>query len=438
MLIRFTLKNWMSFRDEATFSMIASKERQHGGRVPALKKYRTRILPVAAIYGGNASGKTNLFQALSFAKYFVVRGSGTDDKIPVVPFLLDDQSASADSRFCFEIFVNECVYEFSFSITSSKVQEEKLVRILPSSEKVLYHRRGSELVECDSCDKEPRLQFAFQGTRDNQLFLTNSVSQKLDKFRDIYDWFKYSLVIVGPDSRFGSFEQFLDEASPLYGKMNALLRQLDTGIDHVGGETVPFENMPISSSVKDAIRSELKEGESIRFPIDGERRFVVTRKDGKIFAKQLVSFHQTQSGEKVKFDIENESDGSKRTIDLLPAFLDLLRPESKRVYAIDELDRSLHSSLTRALIEMYLEGVSEETRAQLLMTTHDVLLMDQNLLRRDEMWATERDGNGVSSLCSLCEFEEVRYDKDLRKSYLQGRLGGVPKIFLTKAIGNEV
>lgn len=438
MLIRFTLKNWMSFRDEAVFSMVASKERQHGDRVPMLKKYRMRVLPIAAIYGGNASGKTNIFQALSFSKYFVVRGTGTDDKIPVIPFVLDKKSASEASRFCFEIFVKERVYEFSFSVTSSKVLEEKLVRIFPTSDKVLYHRRGSDLAECGWGDKEPRLQFAFQGTRDNQLFLTNSVSQKLDCFRDVYDWFKDSLVIIGPDSRFGPFEQFLDESSPLYDKMNSLIRRLDTGIDHVGGETIPFENMPIPSALKDMIRSELKEGGSVRFPIDGERRFVVTRKDGKIFAKQLVSFHTTSSGGKVKFDIERESDGSKRAIDLLPAFLDLSRDDSTRVYAVDELDRSLHSALTRALVEMYLGSATGETRAQLLMTTHDVLLMDQNLLRRDEMWVTERSKDGASSLSSFCEFEDVRYDKDVRKSYLQGRLGGVPKIFLTKAFGSEM
>lgn len=412
------------------FSMVAGRERQHGERVPRLEKYRMRVLPIAAVYGGNASGKTNLFEALRFAKYFVSKGVHLEEKIPIVPFALNEMSLAEASSFCFEIFADGGIYEFSFSIASSGVLEEKLVQVLPSSEKTLYHRQAGKPVTCSLCEKDPRLNFVFQGTQSNQLFLTNSVFQKLDCFRAVYDWFRESLVIVGPDSCFGQFEHFINETSPLYGEMNNLLRRLDTGIDHVGGETIPFEHMPISSARKEAIRRELKEGESFRIPIDDDRRFIVTRKNDNLSAKQLVSFHRTSKGKDVKFDIALESDGSKRALDLLPAFLDLSRKNSNRVYVIDEVDRSLHTSLTRNLIEMYLDGCSEETRAQLLMTTHDVLLMNQDLLRRDEMWVTERDEDGASSLYSLCEFKGVRYDKDLRRSYLQGRFGGIPKITL--------
>jgi AAA15 family ATPase/GTPase len=127
--------------------------------------------------------------------------------------------------------------------------------------------------------------------------------------------------------------------------------------------------------------------------------------------------------------MEYESDGSRRMIDLLPVFLDLCMPNSKKVYVIDELDRSLHTLLTRNLLEGYLSSCSPESRSQLLFTTHDVLLMDQDLVRRDEMWITERTQSGTSTITSFSEFKDVRYDKDLRKSYLQGRLGGVPRVF---------
>jgi AAA15 family ATPase/GTPase len=101
---------------------------------------------------------------------------------------------------------------------------------------------------------------------------------------------------------------------------------------------------------------------------------------------------------------------------------------SKKVYVIDEVDRSLHTLLTRRLIEAYLANCTTETRTQLLLTTHDVLLMDQHLFRRDEMWVAERDAAGVSTLLSFSEYKDIRYDKDIRKSYLQGRLGGVPRL----------
>jgi AAA15 family ATPase/GTPase len=127
--------------------------------------------------------------------------------------------------------------------------------------------------------------------------------------------------------------------------------------------------------------------------------------------------------------MEYESDGSRRVIDLLPVFLDLCADKSRKVYVIDELDRSLHTLLTRHMLEGYLSSCSPQSRAQLLFTTHDVLLMDQELLRRDEMWVAERTESGMSSLTSFSEYKDVRYDKDIRKSYLQGRLGGIPRVF---------
>ena len=157
-------------------------------------------------------------------------------------------------------------------------------------------------------------------------------------------------------------------------------------------------------------------------------RFVITRKDGELIARKLVSFHPKSDGTEAKFEIHQESDGSQRVIDLLPAFLDLSAQTSPKVYVIDEIDRSLHPLLIQQLLETYLANCSTETRKQLLLTTHNVMLMDQQLLRRDEMWVAERDKFGVSSLFSFSEYKDVRYDKDLRKSYLQGRLGGIPRI----------
>ena len=141
MLISFRIENWMSFRNQVTFSMVASRERQHSDRVPKLGKYQTRILPVAAIYGGNASGKTNFFKALSFAKALVVKGTQPDSLIPVEPFRLDARMAEQPTRLGFELLVDEIIYEFSFAATRKAVLEEKLVVITASREKVLYHRR---------------------------------------------------------------------------------------------------------------------------------------------------------------------------------------------------------------------------------------------------------------------------------------------------------
>jgi uncharacterized protein len=429
MIIRLSVENWMSFRDRASFDLVATRERQHRERVPKLDKYKLGVLPVAAIYGANASGKTNLFKALSFAKFLVVNGTQPEGLIPIEPFRLDPSCSEKPSRFSFELLIAETIYEFSFSLTRKAILEEKLTQITGSGEKVLYDRRNGSITFDSTLSKDPFVNFVFKGTRDNQLFLTNSVSQKVDTFRSVYDWFRDTLDLVAPDSRFEPFEQFLDEGHVLFAPMNDMLSQLDTGIVHLGGEEIPFENIPVPKQVQQKLQEEVKEGSTMRI-LSGpsNERFVVTRKNGRLLAKKLITYHPNMDGTESKFEMSQESDGSQRVIDLLPAFLMASAAKSSKVFVIDEVDRSLHTILTRRLLEMYLSNCSPESRAQMLFTTHDVLLMDQGLFRRDEMWVTERNAEGVSSLISFSEYKDVRYDKDIRKSYLQGRLGGVPRI----------
>ncbi len=433
MIISFSIDNFMSFQKPVSFSLTASRERQHGDRVPKISKYQTRILPIAVIYGGNASGKTNFFKALNFVKGLVVRGTQPDSMIPIESFRLDSESVNKPSSFQLVLLINGIIYEFSFTVTRKAVLEEKLVQITSTSEKTLYDRQGDRPNFDNSLAKDQFLQFAFKGTRDNQLFLTNSVSQKVDAFRPIYDWFKNSLELMAPDSRFEPFEHFFDKGHPLYNTMNEMLPQLDTGISQLGGEEIPFDNIPLPDVLKSKLQEEVNEGMTIRF-LSGPTndRFVVSRREGELVAKKLVTYHPKSDGTNVKFEMRQESDGSQRIIDLLPAFLEISASNSEKVYVIDEVDRSLHTLLIRQLLEAYLANCSSGSRAQLLITTHDVLLMDQKLLRRDEMWITERDIKGNSSLYPFSEFKDVRYDKDVRKSYLQGRLGGIPRILLNR------
>ncbi len=433
MLVSFSVANWMSYREEIAFSMIASKERQHASRVPALDRYRIKVLPIAAIYGGNASGKTNFFKALNFVRKLVVAGTKPDGLIPVQPFRLDATTGKQPSRFRIELLAGEVIYEFSFSVTRKAILEEKLVAITAADEKLLYHRQEGKIdfgKIFKSKKSDPRKEFAFMGTRDNQLFLTNSVSQKIDDFRPVYDWFKDTLKLIAPDSRFEPFERFLDDSDELYSRVNELLPQLDTGIVRLGTQRFSLENAPLPEGVKTKLQEELQEDEAVRVLLGApaEDRFVVTRKNGELIVKKLITYHTKEDGTEIEFEFRHESDGSRRVIELLPAYADLSTKGSKRVYVIDEIDRSLHTLLTRKFLEAYLARCSPQSRTQLLMTTHDVLQMDQHLLRRDEMWIAERDVTGSSNLISFGEYKDVRYDKDIRKSYLQGRLGGIPRI----------
>lgn len=431
MLIRFSLENWLSFRDKVSFSMVASREKQHGERLPVVPRYQLRLLPIAAIYGGNASGKTNFFKALNFARTLVVRGNQPDSLIPVEPFRLSEACQKLPTSFLFELLVGDSIYEYSFSVDHRQVLEERLVEILITTEKVLFERKGEKIVFDGPLKKDKFLKFAFRGTRENQLFLTNAVQQKVELFKGIYDWFKNDLVLVAPDSRFEPFEQFLQENNPLYSIMKTSLEKLDTGIAQLGGEDVPIEGLGLPETLKRQLQEELKEGQALRVMDPYQERFLFTRKDGEIKARKLVTYHRSDTGKMIKFELSEESDGSKRVIDLLPAFLEIGAAQSSKVYVIDEVDRSLHTLLTRQLLQGFLDSCASQSRAQLLLTTHDLLLMDQELFRRDEMWIAERDEGGNSTMLSFSEYKDVRSDKDIRKSYLQGRLGGIPKILIS-------
>lgn len=438
MLLSFTLKNWMSFRQKTTLSMIATRERQHSERVAKLKKFQTKVLPVAAIYGGNASGKTNLFMALNFARAFIVEGVDPNEYISVEPYRLDSTSTKESSSFEFELLIQDVIFEYSFSVKRNIVVTEKLAVVNSNRKKIIFSRRYGKINLHKSLEKNEHLNSLVDGTWDNQLFLTNAVSHKavyknIKELKLVFNWFRLKLVLVAPDSRFAQWEQFIDETHPLFENMNNILEHLDTGIVRLGGEYLPFDSLPIPEQVKSKIKKDLKEeGMSVRLIINDER-FVVAMSNKGVVAKKLITYHKKQDSKETPFELHYESHGSQRIIDLLPAFLDLSSKQQSsadeiKVYLIDEIDRCLHSLVTRALLETYLNNCSTETRTQLLFTTHDSSLMVQELFRRDEIWLTERNVSGESSLFSLGEFKDVRYDKDIRKSYLQGRYGGIPEI----------
>jgi uncharacterized protein len=437
MLISFSVENWLSFKNIASLSMVAGREKQHQERVPFIPEYDLRLLPVAAVYGGNASGKTNLFKALSFAKDRIIQGALPDTAIPVEPFRLDPACVDSPASFVFQLLVGGKCYEFGFRLNRSRIFEEWLTEILKTTNKNLYHRNKDQIEFSTEFKKDEFLNYAFQGTRENQLFLTNAISQKVERFKPIYDWFRDRLVMIAPDSRFGPFEKFLQEKHPLYSKMNVILSQLDSGIAHLGGESISFDNLPMPENLKNQIQSELAEGSALRYvSLPSNERYIIFKNNGAIEAKKLVSYHIDSNEKEIRFDINQESDGTQRAIDLVPAFLELSM-DNNRVFVIDELDRSLHTLLTKHLIESYLESCTEKSRSQLLMTTHDALLMDQKLFRRDEMFATERNSDGSSSLITFSDYREIRSDKDIRKSYLQGRLGGVPRIAFTGPFADD-
>jgi AAA15 family ATPase/GTPase len=162
----------------------------------------------------------------------------------------------------------------------------------------------------------------------------------------------------------------------------------------------------VREKVLDAIKAD-NDGVILRSSDGG--RFSVFRKDGELLTSRLVTYRTTAEGRRVQFELSEESDGTRRVFDLSPLFLDLEDSGCRKVYVIDEFDRSLHGELSRKLLEHYFAGRSKDTRTQLIFTAHDLILMDQSLLRRDEMWFVDRTPAGASKLSCLSEHKSLRY-----------------------------
>jgi AAA15 family ATPase/GTPase len=418
MIINFSVENWRSFKNKASLSMLATREKQHKHRVPYISKYGINILPIASVYGGNASGKSNFFQALDTLKLIIVEGIEPKNAIPVDPFFLDSGYTNEATSFEIEILIDEVIYKYRVSATRKEILEEKLIEVSSEAEFIVYERNNQIIKLGDDKFQNERLKLIIDGnmTRRNQTFLNLAINLNFEPFFNIWNFFN-KITIISPHSKYLATENLLEERSNK--SINNMLSKLDTGISRIGGENIDINSLSLSSERREAV-SNLSEGKLLRIG-----RIVIKRKDGNLVAQRLVSYHRRIDDSEVYFGLDMESDGSQRALDILPAIVDLQYCD--KIFVIDEIDRSLHTALTGTFIEEYLNNCSENKRAQLLMTTHDTQLMTQDIFRRDEIWFTERQNDGSSDLFSLAEFD-IRADLDIRKNYLQGRFGGIPNI----------
>ena len=423
----------MSYLDETTINLVASKKRDHFRRLTVVEEQKLKVLPIAVIYGGNASGKTNLVKAISFLKQLITKGPSMDENIPNQPFLLSSARKLVPTTFKISVLIDDIIYDLLIELNNKRILRESLCEIKKRKSKLLYDRRFGDSEPDNNLDtfKEISYQFAYKGTRENQLFLSNSVSQGLDKFKKLWDWFKNSLIVISPDSKYKNKSRFFAEDDPYGNRFNELFQKLDTGVQKLVGEPVNMNSIDLPREIIAEIESNLTESsKTVTLQSPDECFQFTAEKTGEIKAKKLFTYHSDEFGNEVKFDLRSESDGTKRLFDLFPAFIKLSDPKNKSTIIIDEIDRSLHTLMTRKIISLYLESCKETSRTQLITTTHDLMLIDRNILRLDEMWLAERDKYGRTFLSAMSDFEEANNDKNLCLSYLQGRMGGIPQLVL--------
>ncbi|MEJ6949385.1 AAA family ATPase [Natronospora cellulosivora (SeqCode)] len=452
MLIRFSVENFLSFSDKQEISMIPDNRIK--GRSDQKEKWENEhkissgdipLLRLATIYGANASGKSNFINAIRFAKDVITH------KLPIDCIRkfcrVKKENINKPTKFEFELYKNNRYYAYGFSLNISKpeITEEWLYELVPngSDQIMLFEREtknktlkiGSDvnLSEIDEM-RIKTYKIDFEENR-NTLFIKEmnrnkkiSNDSNLIFFKDVYDWFKDDLITIFPDQPVTDFEYFYgNEKDSL--KINNLIDIFDTGISKVKIEKVNFadfkEKIPksILKRIMESFNNEFEESEDVsQVHMSMRAKDVFYNIKGKKGEEPVITTIMMEHGDSFSdFEFSEESDGTQRLFDLLDI---LMNNDKNKIYIIDEMERSLHPKLTYKFIELFFR-LLKENNVQLIFTTHESSIMDQDLLRRDEIWFVERNNENISHLYSLDRFKE-RYDRNISKSYLEGRYGAIP------------
>lgn len=436
MLLQFAVENFRSFRDRVELNMRASPDVSKPGPVAELSE-QLRVLRCAAIYGANASGKSNLIRALSFAKQLVTsEPSSKDALIPVGRFRLAAVTQGKPASFEFYARAAGAIFGYGFALEPQRVVKERLCRVDPATldEEMLFEREGQVFTFSETsraATDEPRyLDYVARGTRANQLFLQEAHERGVLFTAPLRRWFAETLTIIEPEAQFVSLEHLVDGSASFRARLEEVLAWADVGI--VGVQT---EHRTIDERVRtqiDALMKNPKALEALQRLIPRRPRgSAVVRSDaGDLEEVSLGTRHRGES-ESIPFELVEESDGTLRLMDLAP-MLHFAEERNDVVFVVDELDRSLHTLLAQELVRKFLATTPPGGPAttQLIFTTHDTNLLDCALFGHDSVWFTEKEPkSGASSLYSLAEFppEQLGALADhLERGYLQGRFGAIP------------
>lgn len=461
MLIRFKVSNFLSFSELQEFTMLAGNVKKREEHI--IDTGNIKLLKFAAIYGANASGKSNLLKALNFMRNIIINGL----KINVSNLYCRkrNENKNSISTFDCELRINNKNYSYGFDILlgQNSIRAEWLYELTDKMDIPIYIRKLNEDIEINESyfknnkniiDRLNVYASDIQ-SQDNILFLTvmnknkddlykSTMSEQLKTVKNIYDWFRNVFTVIFPQNGIDNSSFFSSEES--LEKINDIISTFGTGISECKivnssmeelTSKVPLDiinnirnNMQIDffKQVKGNVNAEPK---NFLFRINKEL-YILEMTDSSfinIDVKKVVLKHRNDDGE---YLFEEESDGTIRLFDLIEI---LLNKENKKVYFIDELDRCLHPALTYEFVKRFLIG-NKNSNAQLIVTTHESRLLNFDLLRRDEIWFTDREKNGPTHIYSLEDYNE-RFDKKIDKAYLEGRYGGIPIFETVFPIGDK-
>lgn len=441
MLISIAVENFKSFDNLTNFNMIASnKLRNSKGKV--FHTNNVSILKSAVIYGANASGKSNLIEVFRFVQQCIL-----SKKIPLKARQLycknrkdnENKISTFEIRMC----INETCYAYGFDILLKEqtIEREWILELTKSNEcKILFNRENDKFelskdLKANSDDLDKFKIYSEDLSENNSvLFLSEmnrnkkiSDDSKLFFFKEIYNWFSEDLNIFSPDTPVTDFEYYYDSSSLKIVKH--IIKSFDTGITDIKIRELTVEELQnkLNKEIFNEVITKVKEKTSnnningFQLSMRSKDEFFNIAMDKEDDEPIITTLSFKHGKSLCEFDFDEESDGTRRIFDLL----DILLTENKNsVYIIDEMERSLHPSLTKHFIEL-LNEYHNKNNIQLIFTTHESTIMTQELFRRDQIWFVSRDESNNSNLYPLDIFNE-RYDKKISKAYLEGRYGAIP------------
>lgn len=415
MLIDFKVKNFRSIKDEQLLSMVATSRKEFVDShtfFPTSSKSLS-LIKTAAIYGSNAAGKTNIIKAIDVMQKIVLE-SGTKyqrgDKLDLKPFLFDADNKNEPSEFEINFVFDKVRYQFGFTATSEQIMEEWLIAYPNNKPQNWYARvynQKSKEYQWQFGDKlTGKKQLWQESTISNALFLSTAVRLNSEQLKPIFDWFADKLKIVGSAGLSPSFtmKECLNEK---YKKdVLTFLRTADMDIEDIEVDVGEFD----FSELPDDIPTDLKKQSADDLK-------------GKKLIKGAKFYHLDNNSKKTALDLDDESDGTQKLFSLIGPWIDSL--ENGNVLFVDELHDNFHPLMVKFLVDMFHNLEMNKAKAQLIFTTHETSILNQEIFRRDQVWFCEKQ-NKATKLYPLTDFSPRKGAEDLEKGYLSGRYGALP------------
>jgi len=417
MLIEFSVGNYRSFKEKVTFSMVAANLVAKDKTLNENNVFEIdddlKLLKSSAIYGANASGKSNLAKALHFMRWFMINSSKetqSTEKIGVERFKLSLETEPEPSFFEIAFIMSGRKYRYGFEATSERVVSEWLFYVPKLRETKLFERRLDNI----SVSKIYKADGIQQKTRHNALFLSVSAQFNVAIAEKILDWLTHQVKVVsGLDDR--GYRGYT--VSCLMEKENKkdilqLLKKLDLGFGDIKVEEIEITDDFLPNELPEEIKS-----------------FILKNVEKKMASVQTIHRKLDGKGNSVStelFDLdEQESEGTQKVFALAGPLVDTLK--NGKVLIIDEFDARIHPLISRAIVELFNSNETNLKNAQLIFMTHDTNLLSNKLFRRDQIWFAEKNRYGATDLYSLAEYK-VRNDASFESDYIKGRYGAIPFI----------